>query len=187
MVKADKIRERKAALLAKLKELEKEESAAVSAAKEARRKEDNRTKTLLGIVVAMSLKESASATMIAAISRCADKMTPTDRKFLATSKLWTELGLTPPLQDPAKPQEAAKIAPQATQAPKPAHIPAEPPKTAPAAFGTAANIAQDVTGLPRMNFYDKEEVKALGARYDADVKKWFVPAGADLTPFAKWL
>lgn len=184
--KIDKIKERKAALLAKLKELEKEESTQASAEKKARRQEDTRTKTLLGIVVAMSLKESPSATLIAAISRNADKMTPTDRKFLATSKLWAELGLPTP-SDAAKPQEPAKNAPQAAQTAKPADTPAEPLKTAPYAPRPFANIALAATKLPRMNFHDKDRVKALGARYDADERTWFVPGGADLTPFEQWL
>lgn len=37
------------------------------------------------------------------------------------------------------------------------------------------------------SFKDRERVKALGARWDADQKKWFVPAGRDLAPFANWL
>lgn len=33
---------------------------------------------------------------------------------------------------------------------------------------------------------DKAEVKGLGARWDAEVKRWKVPAKADLEPFEKW-
>lgn len=39
----------------------------------------------------------------------------------------------------------------------------------------------------KTEFKDRERVKALGARWDAEVKKWFVPHGRDLTPFAAWL
>lgn len=35
-------------------------------------------------------------------------------------------------------------------------------------------------------FAQKDEAKALGARWDAANKKWFVPAGRDMTLFAKW-
>ena len=37
------------------------------------------------------------------------------------------------------------------------------------------------------HFDDKEECKALGGRWDGDAKKWYVPAGKDTVPFAKWL
>ncbi len=37
------------------------------------------------------------------------------------------------------------------------------------------------------SFKDRERVKALGARWDADQKRWFVPAGRDLAPFENWL
>lgn len=36
-------------------------------------------------------------------------------------------------------------------------------------------------------FSQKEKAKALGARWDAGEKQWFVPAGLDLAPFASWL
>ena len=36
-------------------------------------------------------------------------------------------------------------------------------------------------------FDDKDECKALGGRWDGDAKKWYVPAGKDTAPFAKWL
>ena len=35
-------------------------------------------------------------------------------------------------------------------------------------------------------YKEKEEAKELGARWDNDLKKWFVPAGEDPEPFAKW-
>ena len=37
------------------------------------------------------------------------------------------------------------------------------------------------------SFKEKEAVKALGARFDFTSKKWFVPEGMDLQPFAPWL
>lgn len=36
-------------------------------------------------------------------------------------------------------------------------------------------------------FRDKERVKALGARWDAQMRSWYVPGGQDLTPFLTWL
>jgi hypothetical protein len=35
-------------------------------------------------------------------------------------------------------------------------------------------------------FTQKDEAKALGARWDAVKKKWFVPAERDIALFAKW-
>jgi hypothetical protein len=35
-------------------------------------------------------------------------------------------------------------------------------------------------------YTDKNEAKALGAWWDPELKKWFVPSGIDLRPFAKW-
>ena len=36
-------------------------------------------------------------------------------------------------------------------------------------------------------FKDKEKVKALGAKWDPDQRKWYVPSGLDLAPFTTWL
>ena len=36
-------------------------------------------------------------------------------------------------------------------------------------------------------FRDKAEAKARGARWDSAARKWFVPVGRDLAPFAGWL
>ena len=35
-------------------------------------------------------------------------------------------------------------------------------------------------------FAQKDEAKALGARWDAANKKWFVPADKNITLFARW-
>lgn len=35
-------------------------------------------------------------------------------------------------------------------------------------------------------FEDKEEAKALGAKWNRQTQAWFVPAGVDATPFAQW-
>ena len=35
-------------------------------------------------------------------------------------------------------------------------------------------------------FAQKDEAKALGARWDAANKKWFVPADKDIALFARW-
>lgn len=35
-------------------------------------------------------------------------------------------------------------------------------------------------------FAQKDAAKALGARWDASIKKWYVPAGKDMGLFAEW-
>lgn len=46
--------------------------------------------------------------------------------------------------------------------------------------------AKAVTTL-RVPYAEKDEAKQLGARWDPKRKKWYVPAGADPAPFARWL
>jgi len=39
----------------------------------------------------------------------------------------------------------------------------------------------------KVPFREKDAAKSLGARWDPEASKWYVPAGADLAPFSKWL
>lgn len=45
----------------------------------------------------------------------------------------------------------------------------------------------DAVTYLRVNFDEKDQVKALGARWNPEIKKWYVPEGKDLTPFEQWL
>ena len=36
-------------------------------------------------------------------------------------------------------------------------------------------------------FKEKEEVKMLGARWDPQIRKWYVPADQNARPFARWI
>ena len=36
-------------------------------------------------------------------------------------------------------------------------------------------------------YLEKEEAKGLGAWWDPEIKKWFVPKGVDIRPFKKWI
>jgi hypothetical protein len=49
--------------------------------------------------------------------------------------------------------------------------------------------SEDVTRGTVLNvpFAEKNEAKELGARWDPDMRKWFVPKGMDTEPFEKWL
>jgi len=46
-------------------------------------------------------------------------------------------------------------------------------------------MAESKTYL-KVPFAQKDAAKALGAKWDAVNKKWYVPAGKDTTLFAKW-
>lgn len=48
----------------------------------------------------------------------------------------------------------------------------------------ATNLIGTLLEVP---YSEKEQAKALGARWASDLKKWYVPAGEDLGPFARWL
>ena len=39
----------------------------------------------------------------------------------------------------------------------------------------------------KVPFKEKDEAKALGARWNPDGKHWYVPEGVDAAPFEKWL
>jgi hypothetical protein len=54
------------------------------------------------------------------------------------------------------------------------------------ASGAGPRIAAADTAL-KVPFADKDQAKALGASWQPDQKRWVVPAGLDLTPFAAWL
>ena len=57
---------------------------------------------------------------------------------------------------------------------------------------TAADAAEDVRPPPQgtnltASFKEREEVGALGAKFDYRAKTWYVPFSKDATPFGKWL
>jgi hypothetical protein len=63
---------------------------------------------------------------------------------------------------------------------------ASTPAPVPETPSTAPRIATTDTPL-NVPFTDKDRAKALGAHWHADQKRWVVPTGRDLTPFATWL
>ena len=38
----------------------------------------------------------------------------------------------------------------------------------------------------KVPFKEKDQAKALGARWNAESKQWYVPQGVDAAPFEKW-
>jgi len=59
--------------------------------------------------------------------------------------------------------------------------------TSPAPVAAAEEEAQGEKTYLNCPFGDKDECKSFGGRWDGDVKKWYVPAGVDTAPFAKWI
>jgi hypothetical protein len=50
----------------------------------------------------------------------------------------------------------------------------------------AATSAGTVAWL-HVPYAEKDQAKALGARWDPSARSWYVPAGRDLAPFTRWL
>ena len=50
---------------------------------------------------------------------------------------------------------------------------------------SSSNIASTNISL-KVPFSEKDQAKSLGARWNAEAKHWYVPQGADSTPFEKW-
>ena len=48
-------------------------------------------------------------------------------------------------------------------------------------------IVSDEKMLVLIPFEDKDEAKALGAKWDKDEKSWYIPPGVNQTPFEKWI
>lgn len=69
----------------------------------------------------------------------------------------------------------ARVSSESTTAPTPPEMKSSAPRIA--ATDTPLNVP----------FADKDRAKALGAHWHGDQKRWVVPTGRDLTPFAPWL
>lgn len=63
---------------------------------------------------------------------------------------------------------------------------APPPAKRARLSSTLPSSVQQPTYL-ESQFSEKDEVKALGAKWNRERKQWFVPAGTALAPFAKWI
>ena len=54
-------------------------------------------------------------------------------------------------------------------------------------YKASAVKSADITTYLNVPFADKDQAKALGARFDGAKKLWYVPKGADLSKFERWL
>ena len=89
---------------------------------------------------------------------------------------------------PRMPPVLADAPPRPPVPPPPAAVPPHASAAAAAAVPPPAPAAADDgrTWLS-VSFSQKDEAKALGARFDGDEKRWYVPAGRDPTPLlARW-
>jgi len=75
-------------------------------------------------------------------------------------------------------QEQGQEAAQPLQTPAPAEVAAE-------ILERRSPLTPRATFL-HVPFEDKEEAKALGAKWHRQAQAWFVPAGVDAAPFAQW-
>ena len=46
-------------------------------------------------------------------------------------------------------------------------------------------MTESTTNL-KVPFSEKDQAKSLGARWNAELKQWYVPIGVDVAPFEKW-
>lgn len=76
------------------------------------------------------------------------------------------------------------LEPLQKQAPTPAAAPA--PAASSQTHGLKPLIS-DTDMLLKTEFTDRDDVKNLGAKWNAEHKKWYVPAGMDNRPFMKWI
>lgn len=65
-------------------------------------------------------------------------------------------------------------------------LPAAASGSSPKVPSSASHLAATETPL-NVPFAEKDQAKALGARWIADQKRWVVPAGVELAPFSAWL
>lgn len=187
------LEEKAAAAQKKLDEIKAQRRALENAVKAkeraAERKRETRQKILLGAFVLDRLKGHTDFMSLTLDGlKFGDWLTrPEDRKVF-------EKAAAPapkPAPAPATPKPAAPAAPVQEQFPinaesKPA-TPSTPPAAAPAAPLQGTQKTSNWPTYLNTGFGDKDAVRALGAKWDGEKKKWFVPAGQNLVPFAKWL
>ena len=54
-------------------------------------------------------------------------------------------------------------------------------------FGYETNMTRDTRVYLECPYHEKEEVKALGARWDNTQRRWYAPPGIDLKPLFPWM
>jgi len=95
------------------------------------------------------------------------------------------LPFEPPYQPISAEFEKSLLEHAETAGAAPARASAKPVKNAKAP-GPATSPKANVFFLV-VPFAEKEDAKALGARWDAASKKWYVPSDKELTLFTRWM
>jgi len=59
-------------------------------------------------------------------------------------------------------------------------------------YGSGENFSEKKSAAPKglaieVPFAEKDQAKALGARWNPEIKKWFIPDGLDQDKFSKWI
>lgn len=87
-------------------------------------------------------------------------------------------------KEPPKPAQSAP-APAPQQAPAKAPTPEQAREKAQEPAKEPVIFTRDI--LLKTEFTDRDDVKRLGAKWHSEEKKWYVPAGMDARPFARWI
>jgi hypothetical protein len=151
-------------------------------AAEAERKARTQKLIKLGLIFGYAGLDEAPRDFLAGLAAFGARM---DKEMVEQVR---RLGATVLLEK--EPEKAAAKSP-ASQAPAPAPKSAPAPAPAPETRQEQAPgekpIIYDRDTLLKTEFTDRDAVKALGAKWHAEEKKWFVPAGVDTRPFARWI
>jgi hypothetical protein len=102
---------------------------------------------------------------------CSDEYETDD---VSSTPPWSEPVEVTPIETPPEPLSRVEVVPPPVMT------------THTIIVGTPIKTAPSNTYL-HAGLHDREAVKALGARWDDQSKRWYVPIGTDLTPFARWL
>ena len=188
--RAKKARAEVAGLLAK----EKEEAAKAA---EAARKARNHKLIQLGLLFGYSGIEDEPREFLAGLAAFGAHMDADKKQEL--TRLGTTLLLAKEQKKAAAPAPAPHLEPAPAPAPTPVLRPAPAPETrqapahapAPAPEQAREKVQEPVIFkrdiLLKTEFTDRDDVKRLGAKWHSEEKKWYVPAGMDARPFARWI
>ena len=176
--RAKKARAEVAGLLAK----EKEEAAKAA---EAARKARNHKLIQLGLLFSYAGIEDEPREFLAGLAAFGAHMDADKKQEL--TRLGTTLLLAKEQKKAAAPAPAPHLEPAPAPAPTPVLRPAPAPETRKEQAPGEKPIIYDRDTLLKTEFTDRDAVKALGAKWHAEEKKWCVPAGVDTRPFARWI
>ena len=178
--RAKKARAEVAGLLAK----EKEEAAKAA---EAARKARNHKLIQLGLLFSYSGIEDEPREFLAGLAAFGAHMDADKKQEL--TRLGTTLLLEKEQKKTAAPASHPEPAPTPVpqQAQEPAPAPAQQPQQPQQAPEAKPPIIFRNDMLLKTEFTDRDDVKNLGAKWSAEHKKWYVPAGMDARPFSRWM